>query len=289
MNQGANIEPHNPQREIRILESLRDQPSVIQLLSTFRDQEQRLVLVFPYMPLTLGDILTRGENLSLDQICSIFSDILLALKHIHGQGIVHRDVKPSAILLSSASGPAYLSDFGTAWHPTYSASSEPADAKILDIGTGPYRAPDVLFGNSSYGSSVDMWSLGVVLSEAIRQPPTPLFESRPAHEDGSQLGLILSIFKTLGTPTPETWPEAKSFKVTPFELWTVFPPKPWIDLLPGVDPELRELVSSLLRFDGKRATAEEVRLGTQYIVTKYAIADCIPLQVLQSSLFTGTK
>lgn len=173
--------------------------------------------------------------------------------------MIHRDVKPSAILLASPSGPAYLSDFGTAWHPSYSATAEPADAKILDIGTGPYRAPEVLFGDSSYGPAVDMWSLGVVLSEASRQPPAPIFESRPAHEDGSQLGLILSIFKTLGTPTPETWPEARSFKVTPFELWTVFPPRSWEDILPDVTPRVRELVASLVRFDGKRATAEEVR------------------------------
>ncbi|PTB64892.1 serine/threonine protein kinase, CMGC group [Trichoderma citrinoviride] len=261
----STLEPHNPLREVKILQMLH--PPCIPLLDSFRDHEQRLVLAFPYMPLTLDDVLYRSNTSSLSSssssaldpflIRSLFRDILEALREIHGQGIVHRDIKPSAILLASPSGPAYLSDFGTAWHPTLSATTEPPDNKILDIGTGPYRAPEVLFGNKAYGPPVDMWALGTVLAECIRSPPAPLFDSRPAHEDGNQLGLILSIFKTLGTPTPETWPEAKSFKVTPFELWTVFPQRSWEEILPGVDEGFREAVGRLVRYDGSRATAEE--------------------------------
>ncbi|KAF4966360.1 hypothetical protein FSARC_5930 [Fusarium sarcochroum] len=249
-----NIEPHNPQREAKILKALRS--PCISLLETFRDQEQQFVLVFPYMPFTLADILAKGP-LPLDAVRSIFRDTLQALKDIHAQGIIHRDIKPSAILLSSPTGPAYLSDFGTAWHPELSTQSEPVDDKILDIGTGSYRAIEVLFGNKSYGPAVDMWGLGVMLSEALRDPPTPIFESRAVHEDGNQLGLILSVFKSIGTPTPETWPEAKEFKVAPFELWTVFPPRPWDEVLPGVDSDFRDLVSSLVRYDSQRLTAEQ--------------------------------
>ncbi|KAL6812936.1 serine/threonine protein kinase, CMGC group [Trichoderma sp. SZMC 28013] len=251
------VEPHNPLREIKILQTLH--PPCIPLIESFRDQEQRLVLAFPYMPLTLADVLDKTSS-AIDNalIRSIFGDVLKALAAIHSQGIVHRDIKPSAILLASPSGPAHLSDFGTAWHPTFSASSEPPASKILDIGTGPYRAPEVLFGDKSYGPPVDMWALGVMLAEAIRSPPEPPFESRPVHEDGNQLGLILSIFKTLGTPTPETWPEAKAFRVTPFELWTVFPQKEWDVILPGVDAGFRDAVARLVRYDGSRATADEV-------------------------------
>nr|RBQ97237.1 hypothetical protein FVER53263_06721 [Fusarium verticillioides] len=245
------IEPHNPQREARILKGLRE--PCIPLLETFRDQEQRFVLVFPFMPCTLADLLANGP-LPLDAVRSIFRDVLHALKDIHAQGIIHRDIKPSAILLSSSTGPAYLSDFGTAWHPELSTQSEPADDKILDIGTGPYRAIEVLFGHKSYGPEVDMWGVGVMLSEALRDPPTPIFESRAVHEDGNQLGLILSVFKTIGTPTPETWPEAKQFKVAPFELWTVFPARPWEELLPNVDLDFIDLVSSLLRYDNNNKT-----------------------------------
>jgi serine/threonine protein kinase len=159
-------------------------------------------------------------------------------------------------------GPAYLSDFGTAWAPDLSSQSEPPDNKILDIGTGPYRAPEVLFGYREYGPPVDMWAAGVMLAEAATVPPTPIFESRAVHEDGNQLGLILSIFKTLGTPNKEIWPEAADFKVNPFELWTVFPQRSWVNILPGIDSGIRDLVAKLIRFDGQRLTAEKVRFCT---------------------------
>ncbi|ODA81058.1 hypothetical protein RJ55_04020 [Drechmeria coniospora] len=253
----ANLEPHNPHREAKILSSLR--PPVIPLLDVFRDHELRLVLRFPYMPLTLADLLDRrdrNQHAPTKELASIFRDVLRALEAIHHEAIIHRDMKPSAVLLQSPSGPAFLSDFGTAWHPHLSASSERPDDKILDIGTGPYRAPEVLFGDKAYGTPVDMWALGVMIAEAVQPPSSLLFESRPVSEDGNQLGLILSIFKTLGTPTPETWPEAKALKVSPFELWTVFPPRPWPEILPDTAPVWREAVAALVTFHA-RATASE--------------------------------
>lgn len=249
------IEPHNPFREAKILHTLK-QPC-ISLLETFRDQEQRFVLVFPYMPLTLGALLDT-TSLSDSQIRSIFKDVFNALDHIHSQGIIHRDIKPAAILLASPHGPAYLSDFGTAWHPALSAATEPADRKILDIGTGPYRAPEALFGNKSYGPPIDMWGAGAMLAECCRRPPKSLFESRPVHEDGNQLGLILSIFKTIGSPTRETWPEAVTFKTPPFEMYRTFDHRNWEDILPEVDPPWRKLIEALVKYDSSRATARQV-------------------------------
>ena len=252
-----NVEPHNPRREGKILELLK--PPCIPLLETFYDQEQRFVLVFPLMPLTLADLLDKEEELSRYQVQPIFADIFTALSQIHSFGIVHRDMKPSAILLQSPWGPAYLSDFGTAWHPTMSLVGEPADSKILDIGTGPYRAPEVLFGDKSYGPPVDMWAAGAMLAESCRRPhPKPLFDSPPTHEDGSQLGLILSIFKIMGSPTVETWPEATKFKTTPFEMYRSFEHRPWTDILPDVRPDFLSLIADLVRYDGNRATAEQV-------------------------------
>ncbi|KHN98413.1 Protein kinase-like domain protein [Metarhizium album ARSEF 1941] len=257
-----NIEPHDPKREAAILQELHSLiPSaeqIINLTETFRDREQRFVLVFPYIPMTLGHVISSG-SIPLHHTRSIFRDIISGLAFIHRHAIIHRDIKPSAILLQSPSGPSCISDFGTAWHPRLSSYTEPQDDKILDIGTGAYRAPEVLFGNKGYGTSVDMWALGVMLAEVVSTPPVPPFESRPAHEDGNQLGLILSIFKTMGTPTPDTWPEAKGFKVTPFELWTVFPQRDWADILPAVDGEFRDLVSRLVCFESSRRDgAEEV-------------------------------
>lgn len=247
-----NIEPHNPAREAKILATLRK--SCVPLLETFRDQEQRFVLVFPYMPTSLEALIAQGP-ISLTRVKKHFTDLFGALSHIHAQGIIHRDIKPSAVLLASPDGPAYLSDFGTAWHPTMSVTTEPNDQKILDIGTGAYRAPEVLFGNKSYGTAVDMWGAGAMLAECSRNSPKTLFESRPVHEDGNQLGLILSIFKTLGSPTRESWPEAANFKTPPFDMYRSFEQRTWEEILPDTRPDFRCLVARLVHYNSGRATA----------------------------------
>ncbi|KAI1493578.1 kinase-like domain-containing protein [Biscogniauxia mediterranea] len=250
-----NIEPHNPFREAKILKLLKK--PCIPLLDTFRDQEQRFTLAFPFMPSSLEALIKQGP-IPVDRIRRHFRDLFSALSYIHQQGIIHRDVKPSALLLESIDGPAYLSDFGTAWHPELSLYTEPADQKILDIGTGPYRAPEALFGDKAYSTAVDMWAAGTMLAESCRKSPQPLFESRAAHEDGNQLGLILSIFKAIGSPTVESWPEAAKFKTPPFEMYQVFAGRTWDDLLPDVEVDFRELIAALVKYNSSnRATASE--------------------------------
>jgi serine/threonine protein kinase len=241
---------------VKILQQL-SQGNVIKLCETFRDQEGRLTMVFPFMPLTLAKLI-GSDSVSSDIRKRCFHDLFTALAYLHGQGIIHRDVKPSNVLLASSSGPAYLSDFGTAWHPSLSID-EPPNHKYLEVGTTCYRAPETLFGNRSYDAKLDMWAAGVMLAECLRKPPKTLFESRDTSEDGNQLGLILSIFKTLGTPTKKTWPEALAFTTPPFEWYQEFPGESWDRLLPDVDEDSKDLVKKLVVYEsGWRLNASEV-------------------------------
>ncbi|KAK4034743.1 kinase-like domain-containing protein [Parachaetomium inaequale] len=269
-----NIEPHNPHREAKILASLRasNAPNIIPLLETFRDPHtQNLVLVFPYAPLTLADLLTShhppSSPLPTTLIRPIFTALFHALHHLHSHSLIHRDIKPSALLLTTpeptSPSQIHLSDFGTAWHPTLSPpSGEPQDSKILDVGTGPYRAPETLFGNRAYGPAIDLWAAGTTLAECFLRKP--FFDSRPANEDGNQLGLVLSLFQTLGTPTPESWPEAVGFRTPPFEMYRVFEGRVAREGWEGVAGAgaaaagWGRLVEGLVRFEsGERVTAGE--------------------------------
>lgn len=194
--------PHDSEREARVLHRAAG-PHIIELLETFHEPGGRFILVFPYMPYQLEQLLHQ-QFLTARQIRSHLRDLFSALAHIHSLGIIHRDIKPSNILLQSESGPAYLADFGIVWSPDDKASaSEGANQKITDVGTTCYRPPEILFGCKDYDTSLDLWAAGCVVAEAIDPRRQSLFDAGPL---GSELALIHSIFTTLGTPDLESWP-----------------------------------------------------------------------------------
>ena len=250
--------PHNSKREARILAAL-SHANIVQLLDTQEVFSPRtLLLVFPFQPFTLEDLLT-SQNIIPN---NIIQDIFYGLSFIHGKGTIHRDVKPTNILLSSLSGPALLCDFGIAWSPTDPAS-EPREAKITDIGTTSYRAPELLFGCRFYSEAVDLWAAGCVMAEILVHNAHPrgkegwtLFD---AGELGSELALVRSIFETLGTPNERSWPESKDLPDWGKMTFLDFPAKVWEDILPGVDQDEAELVKDLVRYESKdRERAKQV-------------------------------
>lgn len=192
--------PHDSIREARIL-SVAESTNIIPLIETFQQPGGRLVLVFPFMPFDLDHMLREGK-VTQSSCKTILRDLFSALEQLHSMDIIHRDVKPSNILLRTPTGPAYLADFGISWSASDKAS-EPADQKILDVGTTSYRPPELLFGNQAYNASLDMWAAGCVAAQIGCLGHQTLFDSG---ELGSELALIKSIFESLGTPDTRTWP-----------------------------------------------------------------------------------
>lgn len=245
--------PHNSKREANILTAAKGD-HIITLLETFQHTGGHLVLVFPFMPYGLDGLL-HGNRLSPSSPQSILRGIFAGLAHLHARGIIHRDVKPSNILLASPTGPAFLSDFGIAWSPL-DASSEPADEKILDVGTTCYRPPELLFGYQAYGTTLDMWAAGCVAAQVVCLHGRTLFD---AGDLGSELALIKSIFETLGTPDLNVWPEAKDLPDWGKMSFTRYPANQWVEILPEANAEAIDLVSHLVVFEsGRRLTADQV-------------------------------
>lgn len=196
--------PHDAHREARLLREACS-PRVIPLIETFNLDGGRLVLVFPFLQHDFEHLLRRGV-VTAAQTRSILRDLFQALAYIHQQGIIHRDIKPSNILMDHSGGPAYLADFGISWKEG-DPGSEPSHQKITDVGTTCYRPPEILFGYKGYGTALDLWAAGCVVAEAISVGHRQLFDAGPV---GSDLSLIFSIFKTLGTPDEHSWPVSDS-------------------------------------------------------------------------------
>ncbi|TID20728.1 kinase-like protein [Venturia nashicola] len=144
-------------RERRMLEHLRH-PFLCNLRYSFQDIEY-LYLVVDLM--TGGDLrfhISR-KTFTEDAVQFWVASLGCALRYIHTQGIVHRDVKPDNVLLDK-DGHVHLADFNVA------SDFKPEKPLTSKSGTLAYLAPEV-YGGKGYSSEVDWWSLGVLFYECI--------------------------------------------------------------------------------------------------------------------------
>jgi len=118
-------------------------------------------LVMDYYPDSLAAALAREGPLAEAAVARIGSATAWALAFAHGQGIVHRDVKPANILLADDGTPA-LSDFGIAGAVSGYVS---ATGVNMTIGTPHYISPEQVQGRTVDGRS-DLYGLGVTLYKA---------------------------------------------------------------------------------------------------------------------------
>lgn len=147
-------------------------------LIEFNEDQGRLFLVTPYIEGgTLARRLQSGP-LSLIEVHHLFVPLVQAVAYIHRRGVVHRDLKPTNILLDSQDGQIYvrLIDFGIASLQGQSASA-PLTTAGNEVGTVAYMAPERLSGVAA--PSNDIFSLGVILYQMLTGHfPTPQMRYR---------------------------------------------------------------------------------------------------------------
>ncbi len=147
-------------REIKTAKSL-NHKNIVKLLDYGRKNDT-YYLIYEYVQgVSIDRHITKQKKLSLKEIENIILQILAALAHSHSKGIVHRDVKPQNILITS-NGNVKITDFGIA----KALSSTTITQTGMFMGSPGYISPEQAEGKKVDGRS-DLYSLGVILFEML--------------------------------------------------------------------------------------------------------------------------
>nr|XP_043608689.1 probable serine/threonine-protein kinase At1g54610 [Erigeron canadensis] len=245
-----NLEPESVKfmaREILILKKL-NHPNIIKLegLVTSR-MSCSLYLVFEYMEHDLSGLAAvQGVKFTEPQVKCYIKQLLSGLEHCHQNGVLHRDIKGSNLLIDN-DGILKIADFGLAsfYNPQH---KQPMTSRVVTLW---YRPPELLLGATYYGVSVDLWSAGCILAE--------LLAGKPILPGRTEVEQLHKIFKLCGSPSDEYWkkyrlPNATLFKPQhPYkrcivETFKDFPPSslPLLENLLAIDPKDRGSATSAL-------------------------------------------
>ena len=155
-------------REIKLASQL-DHPHIAHLL----DSGERDWLVYYVMTYvegaTLRDLVAQRGRLSVTDTLRVADDLLDALEHAHGHGIIHRDVKPDNVVISPNG--AVLLDFGIA-RAVWASGSDRLTRSGIAVGTSTYMSPEQITALQEIDLRSDLYSLACVLFECLAgQPP----------------------------------------------------------------------------------------------------------------------
>ncbi|KAJ5340276.1 hypothetical protein N7541_009400 [Penicillium brevicompactum] len=140
--------------EIKLLKQLRHE-NILNLLDIFMAPSEDIYLVTDLMSTDLHTLL-KAMKLE-DHFAQFFTyQIMRGLKYVHSVGVVHRDLKPSSILINENCD-LKICDFGLN-----------EETQVTDyISTGYYRAPETMHPWRGYNAKADVWSAGCIFAEMM--------------------------------------------------------------------------------------------------------------------------
>lgn len=152
------------EREAKIAASL-NHPHIVGVYDLVTEHDQQWMVMEYVEGPTLSELVRRDGPLDPEAAAPIIAQAASALAAAHASGVVHRDVKPSNILVRE-DGHAKLTDFGIARSQTDAALTRTG----LVTGSPAYLAPEIASGSQATPAS-DVWSLGATLFHALTGSP----------------------------------------------------------------------------------------------------------------------
>ncbi len=177
-------------REAQLVAQL-EHPSIVPIYKVGRREDVLYIVMRCIDGPSLRQLLAQHKRLSVGDAGRIARQVADALAYAHGEGVVHRDIKPDNILIDHKTGVVLVTDFGIAKAAqAVEAASGPLTTEGMVIGTPQYMSPEQAAGDPVDARS-DIYSLGIVLYQMIvGEPPF----------DGDSSASILA--KQLTVPPP---------------------------------------------------------------------------------------
>jgi len=151
------------------LQAALNHPNIVRMIAAEKENKVFFMVMEYVKGKTLEKILEKEKVLDCEAAISYIKQIGQGVDHAHKNKIIHRDLRPSNIIVSEE-GTAKITDFGTsAWLNNVPYAS-------TRIGSPPYMAPEQFLGKASYQS--DIYSLGCIFYEMIVGCP-PIFDPDP--------------------------------------------------------------------------------------------------------------
>jgi len=185
---------------------------------------------------------------------------------MHTAQVIHRDMKPSNLLLNSECL-VKVADFGLA-RLIDAPKEDGARQQVLTdyVATRWYRAPEILLGSTTYTKGVDMWSIGCILGE--------LLGGKPMFPGTSTMNQIDRIIEVTGRPSKEDIEAIQSeFAAQMLENLPEPNERGLESMYPNADGDAHDLLKKLLMFNpDKRITVEEA-LAHNYVTQFHNIEE----------------
>jgi serine/threonine protein kinase len=135
--------------------------NVILVVDYFEDNDYYYIVMSMYgSGLDLFDYIELKETMEEEEIRAIFKQVVVGVKHLHDNKIIHRDIKDENVVLDNFGG-LRLIDFGSAAYLKHNRKYE------TFVGTLDYAAPEILRGHTYSGKPQDVWALGILLFTLI--------------------------------------------------------------------------------------------------------------------------
>src|SRR3954452_22097437 len=155
-------------REARAVAAV-DDPNAVRVFDVV-EQDDRPWIVMEYLDgSTLTDVIRERGPLPADEVIHIGQALLNALEAAHAAGVLHRDVKPSNVMIAP-DGRVALTDFGIATSLDGDAAGTDTTTSGVIVGSPAYMSPERARGEPPTAAS-DLWSLGATLWTAAEGRP----------------------------------------------------------------------------------------------------------------------